>query len=125
MLLIKEYYFVESWSFLRKLGAAQTSWKYCKVSQHSVKSILHKSSNIKPKKHEKIKVKAKYMEEQNRCTEKSEMMKNVGIKKVEVSLKLIKNGKGAGVLLELLKHLGIKSKLWLAKIFSSVKKIAT
>jgi len=60
----------ESCSLLRKLGAAQTSWKYCKVSPSSILSIHHKFSNIKLKKYKKIKMNAKYKEELNRCIEK-------------------------------------------------------
>lgn len=48
----------ESWSLLRKLGAAQTSWKGIKVSPNSISTILHKTANIKPKKPEKMKMKA-------------------------------------------------------------------
>jgi hypothetical protein len=57
----------ESWSLLRKLEAAQSSWKACKVSLNSISTILHKTTNIKPKKSDKMKVKADYKEELNMC----------------------------------------------------------
>jgi len=47
-----------------------------------------------------------------------------GVEKVEIALKLIQNTKVAAIdciLSEFLKHLCYKGKLWLTKIFSSVK----
>jgi len=40
----------KSWSLLRKLEAAQTSWKASKVSPNSISAILHKTANIKTQK---------------------------------------------------------------------------
>jgi hypothetical protein len=58
------------------------------------------------------------------CAEKSENMKDFGVEEMEATLKLLKNGKAAGkdgILPEFLKHMGIKGKFWLARLFSSVK----
>ena len=57
----------ESWSLLRKLRTAQTSWKARKDSPNSISTILHKTTNIKPKKSEKMNVKVDYKEELKIC----------------------------------------------------------
>jgi hypothetical protein len=110
----------ESWSLLRKLGVAQTSWKASKVSPNSISTILHKIANIKLKKPDKMKVKADYMEELQLCADKSENMKDFRVEEVKAALNLLKNGKAAGedgILPEFLKHMGIKGKFWLARLF--------
>jgi len=60
----------ESWSLLRKLEAAQTSWKGSKVSPNSISTILHKTANIKPKNPDKMKVKTDYKKELQLCADK-------------------------------------------------------
>ena len=69
-------------------------------------------------------MKADYKEEFQLCAEKSENMKDFGVEEVEAALRLLKNGKAAGedgILPEFLKHMGIKGKFWLARLFSTVK----
>lgn len=108
----------------RKLGAAQPSWRESMVSPNS---ILFKTSNIKPRKLENLKIKHDFKEVINSCVEKSESMKDFRMEDVENAMKLVKSGKAAGVdgvdgvLPEFLKYLGLKSKAWLASFFSSVK----
>jgi hypothetical protein len=114
----------EIWSLLRKLGAAQPSWRESKVSPNSISNILFKTSNIKPGKLENLKIKHDFKEVINSCVEKSESMEDFRMKDVENAMKLVKSGKAAGVdgiLPEFLKYLGLKSKAWLASFFSSVK----
>lgn len=48
-------------------------------------------------------------------------MNDFGVEEVEVALMLLKNGKAAdvdGILPKFLKHMGIKGKFWLARLFS-------
>jgi len=71
-----------------------------------------------------MKMKANYKEELQSCAEISENMNDFGVEEVEAALRLIKSGKIAGedgILPEFLKHMGIKRKFWLARLFSSVK----
>jgi len=103
----------ESWSLLRKLGAAQLSYTERKVSPNDISNILFKTSNIKPAKYEKMKIKFEYKTILSGCAERSELMQNFNIADIEVALSLLKNGKAAGadgVLPEFIKHLGPKGK---------------
>jgi len=74
----------ESWSFLRKLGAAQSSYTENKVSPNDVSNILFKTSNIKPKKYEKTKIKCEYKTILNSCVERSEIMQNFNVTDIEM-----------------------------------------
>jgi hypothetical protein len=118
----------ETWFLLRKLGAAQLSYTSCKVSPNDVSNILFNTSNIKPKKHEKTKIKYEYKTILNSCVEKSEIMEDFNVAEIEMALSLLKNSKAAGVdgvLPEYIKHIGQKGKIWLANIFSHVKNTTT
>ncbi|VVC41949.1 Hypothetical protein CINCED_3A022179 [Cinara cedri] len=99
----------ESWSLLMKLGTAQPSYTESKVSPIDVSNILFKTSNIKPNKYEKTKIKYKYKTILDRCVERSEMMQDFNVADIEIALSLLKNGKAAGVdgvLPEFIKHIG-------------------
>lgn len=114
----------ESWSLLRKLGTAKATWREHKVKPNAISNIIFKSSNIKPSKLEKLKIKTDFKEVLSSCIEKSESMEDFGWEEVETALKLIKNGKAAGVdgiLPEFLKFLGPKGNAWLTNFFSAVK----
>jgi hypothetical protein len=110
----------ESWSLLRKLGAAQPSWRESMVSPNSISNILFKTSNIKPEKLENLKIKYDFKEVINSCVEESESMEDFRMEDVENAIKLVKSGKAVGVdgiLPEFLKYLGLKSKTWLTSFF--------
>jgi hypothetical protein len=77
------------WSLLRKLGVAQTSCKAIKISPNSIAITLHKTTNIKPKQPDKMKVKADYKEELQLCAEKSIDMKDFGREEMETILRLL------------------------------------
>ncbi|KAL4153411.1 hypothetical protein QTP88_001244 [Uroleucon formosanum] len=114
----------ESWSLLRKLGAAKETWKEHKVTPNAISNIIFKSSNIKPSKLEKRNIKHDFKEVLSSCIEKSESMENFGREEVKAALKLVKSGKAAGVdgiLPDFLKFLGSKGKAWLTNLFSAVK----
>ncbi|KAL4153463.1 hypothetical protein QTP88_001296 [Uroleucon formosanum] len=114
----------ESWSLLRKLGAAKETWKEHKVTPNAISNIIFKSSNIKPSKLEKRNIKHDFKEVLSSCIEKSESMENFGREEVKAALKLVKSGKAAGVdgiLPDFLKFLGPKGKAWLTNLFSAVK----
>jgi len=71
-----------------------------------------------------MKVKADYKKELQFYAEKSENMNDLGVEEGEAVLRLLKNVKAAsedGILPEFLKHMGIKGKFWLERLFSSVK----
>jgi len=75
---------------LRKLGAAKSIWKEYKVSLNSISNIIIKSSNIKPPKLEKLKIKSDFKEFLSACIEKSKSVEDFRRKEVEAVLKLIK-----------------------------------
>jgi len=71
-----------------------------------------------------MKVKADYKKELQFYAEKPENMNDLGVEEGEAVLRLLKNVKAAsedGILPEFLKHMGIKGKFWLERLFSSVK----
>lgn len=82
----------ESWSLLRKLGAAQPSWRESMVSPNYISNILFKTSNINPGKLENLKLKHDFKEVINSCVEKSESMEDFRIEDEENAMKLVKSG---------------------------------
>jgi len=118
----------ESLTLLRKLETAQPSYTESKVSPNDVSNILFKTSNTKPKKYEKAKIKYEYKTILNRSVERSEIMQDFNDADIEMALSLVKNGKAAGadgVLPVFIKHIGPKGKMWLANLFSYVKNTTT
>lgn len=79
----------ESWSLLRKLGAAQPSYTSSKVPPNDV-------SIIKPKKYEKTKIKYEYKTKLLSFVE-TEIMEDFNVADIEMALSLLKNGKAAGI----------------------------
>lgn len=114
----------KSWALLRRLGAAQPIRKEGEVSANDVASILFKTSNIKPSKHEKIEIKKKFATALGECVEKSTCMEDFSEGEVTDAMKLVKKNKVAGVdgiLPEFIKNLGPKGRRWLSKFFSYIK----
>lgn len=109
----------KSWELLRKLGAAQPSRKNGNVTANAISSIINKTSNIKPNKHEKSEVKRKFKE----CEDRSELASDFTPDEVQTALKLVKNGKAAGadgILPEFLKNVGPKCINWIAKLATEI-----
>ncbi|KAL4153873.1 hypothetical protein QTP88_001706 [Uroleucon formosanum] len=86
----------KSWDLLRKLGSAQPTRKEHGITANAVA---------------------------NNCEESSALMNDFIEEEVHLALKNVKNGKAAGVdgiLPKFIKNLGPRSRLWLARFFTSV-----
>lgn len=113
----------KSWDLLRKMGAAQPTWKENAITANAPESNFFKTSNIKLTKQRNFMINRIYKKELENYKEKSTLINDFIEEEVDHALKNVEKRKSGRCLRNttgIYKNLGSRNRLCFAHFFTSV-----